>query len=88
MRVIVGKKKFLNGPMRAGVRIPGLQDGTLGTEPLSTEIALPRYREALQRLAREAPAKPNVIFGSLTQEEWMKLNLRHAELHLSFLKPA
>jgi hypothetical protein len=51
------------------------------------EESLPRYRSALERLKKETPTAPNVIFGALTHEEWIALNLRHAELHLGFLLP-
>jgi len=81
------KQKFLYGPMRAGAKIPGVEGGTLATEPVPLEESLPRYRSALQRLKKETPKAPNVIFGTLTHEEWIALNLRHAELHLGFLIP-
>ena len=41
----------------------------------------------MERLQAEAPTAPNVIFGQLTHEEWIAINLRHAELHLGFLIP-
>lgn len=80
------KNRFLNQPMRAGSRIPRVRDGTLGTEICSFEEGMERFRKSFERLKREKPGKPNVIFGELTQEEWIKMNLRHAELHLSFLR--
>jgi hypothetical protein len=79
------KRKFLYGPMRAGVKIPGVEGGTLATEPLPLEEGLERLRRVLLRLKSEAPTAPNVIFGRLTHEEAIALNLRHAELHLGFL---
>jgi hypothetical protein len=81
------KKKFLRGSMPVGVRIPGVENGTLGIDLLSTDDGAARYRAAMQRLAREAPTLPNVIFGPLTHDEWKQLHLRHAELHLGFMKP-
>jgi hypothetical protein len=78
------KKKFLYSPMRAGVKIPRIEGGTLGTETMETDVAAARLRTALERLEREAPTMPNIIFGKLTHEEWIAINLRHAELHLSF----
>jgi hypothetical protein len=84
----MGKKKFLNGSMRTGVRIPKVPGGTLGTENLPLDQAMPRYRAALEHLGRECPAQPNIIFGPLTHDEWINLNLRHAELHLSFFVPS
>ena len=81
------KRKFLYGPMRAGVKIPGVEGGTLATEPVPLEGALGRYRRVLERLKAEAPAAPNPIFGPLAHDESVALNLRHAELHLGFLVP-
>jgi hypothetical protein len=81
------KKKYLTGQMPAGVKIPRVPNGTLGTEAMSTEQALARYRAVMERLRGEAPTMPNVIFGPLNHDEWIQLSLRHAELHLSFLQP-
>jgi hypothetical protein len=81
------KRRFLYGPMRAGVRIPGVEGGTLATEPVPLEEALGRMRRVMGRLKSEAPTAPNVIFGPLNHEEWVALTLRHAELHLGFLIP-
>jgi hypothetical protein len=81
------KRAFLHEPMRAGVRIPRVPGGTLATEPMPLDEALGRMRRVMQRLKVEAPTAPNVIFGPLTHEEWVALNLRHAELHLGFLVP-
>src|SRR5439155_13332531 len=78
------KRKFLYEPMRAGVRIPGVAGGTLATEPMPLDEALGRLRRVMERLKTEPPAMPNNIFGRLTHEESMALNLRHAELHLGF----
>jgi hypothetical protein len=81
------KRKFLYGPMRAGVKIPGVAGGTLATEVRPLDDALGHMRRAMDRLKSETPTAPNVIFGSLTHEEWIAINLRHAELHLGFLLP-
>jgi len=78
------KKRYLHEGMPRGVRIPKVEGGTLGTEPLALDDGLSRYRAVIDRLRRETPSKPNVIFGPLTHEEWIALQLRHAELHLSF----
>jgi hypothetical protein len=81
------KRKFLYGPMRAGVKIPRVEGGTLATEPVPLDEALVRMRRVLGRLKTEAPTAPNVIFGPLTHEEWGALHCRHAELHLGFFIP-
>ncbi len=81
------KRSFLYGPMRAGVKIPGIPGGTLATEPATLDEALPRYRRILERLKVEAPSAPSPIFGKMTHDEWIALNLRHAELHLGYFIP-
>jgi hypothetical protein len=81
------KRKFLYGPMRAGVKIPGVEGGTLATDPVPLDEALQRFRAVMRRLQTEAPTAPNVVFGRLTHEESVAINLRHAELHLGFFVP-
>ncbi len=89
VKLIVGRRKarYLNEGMPTGVKIPRVEGGTLGTEPLSLDDGLLRLRSAIDRLEREQPTCPSPVFGPLTQEEAIKLNLRHAELHLGFLHP-
>jgi hypothetical protein len=78
------KKRFLNKGLPAGARIPGVAVGTFGVDAMPTDDALARLRSAFARLASQVPTEPNPIFDHMTHEEWIKLNLRHAELHLSF----
>jgi len=82
------KRKFLYSPMRPGVRIPGVNGGTLATERMTTEEGVRRFRAVFQRLKHEAPTAPSPIFGKMTQEDSIALNLRHAELHLGFFVAA
>jgi hypothetical protein len=82
------KKRFLYSPMRAGVRIPGVNGGTLATEPMTTDEGLRRFRAVFRRLKHEAPTAPSPIFGKMTHEESIALSLRHAELHLGFFVAA
>jgi hypothetical protein len=79
---------FIHGPMRAGVRIPGVKGGTVATEALSTVEGHERFRHAMQRLKDERAMDRHPFLGKMTQDEWIALNLRHAELHLSFLWPS
>src|SRR5262245_27442668 len=81
------KNKFLRGPMPAGVKIPNVQGGTLGTEPISLDEGLARHTKVLQRLKIEAPTLPSTIFGKMMHAEAIALTLRHAELHLGFFVP-
>jgi hypothetical protein len=74
--------RILNKGMMPGVKVGRVPGGTLGLDEVTPEQGLARWRTALQRLKASAPTIDNPAFGRLTHEEWVKLNLRHAELHL------
>jgi Protein of unknown function (DUF1569) len=80
------KNRMLYKPMRPGARIPRVSGGTLGREELSFDEGLDRFRRAFTRLKTESPRLPHLIFGPLTHDEWINQHLRHAELHLSFMR--
>jgi Protein of unknown function (DUF1569) len=79
------KNRILTKSMRAGSRIPGVADGTLATNVVPTAEALAHLHRNIDRLKASSPTSPSPLFGPLTHEEWIKLHLRHAELHLSFV---
>ena len=81
------RNNFIWKPMKPGVRIPGVAGGTLGTNPVPLDEALPRFRRTAERLKKEAPTAPSPAVGPMTHDEGIALNLRHAELHLGFLAP-
>lgn len=78
--------RFLNNGLPAGRLIPKIPGGTLHIEPVDVNIALARFEKAFTRLKNDPPTFPSPVFGIMTHEEAVKLNLRHAELHLSFVK--
>lgn len=80
------KGRYLRKGMPQGVRIPGAAEGTWGTEPLTTAEGAQRLRAALQRLRSEPARHPSPAFGPMSHEDRIALNLRHAELHLGFLR--
>ena len=81
-------RRFIRTGLRPGVRLPKVREGTYGTEVLSTEEGARRLRAALGRLKAGEPARcPSPGFGSMSEEERVQLNLRHAELHLGYLHP-
>ena len=79
-------KRILKNGMSAGVRIPRVPGGTTGMEPMPTADAAQRLLAALTRLGSdEVAAYESPAFGPLSDEDRVRLNLRHAELHLGFL---
>jgi hypothetical protein len=81
------KRKYLYEPMKPGLKIPRVEGGTLATEPMTLEEALPRFRKVSERLKKEPPTVPSPVMGYLTHDESIAINLRHAELHLGFFVP-
>ena len=81
------RNTILNKGMMPGVKVGRVPGGTLGTDEMEPEEGLRRCRDALERLRTVAPTIPNPVFGKLTHEQSVQLNLRHAELHLSFHCP-
>jgi hypothetical protein len=86
--ILLMKKRIIFKTMGPGIRIRGVEAGTFGLERMPADEGLGRMRRAYNRLASQAPSHANPIFGELTHAEWIGLNLRHAELHLSFFHPA
>ena len=81
------KNGFLNKGLPAGARIPGVPAGTFGVDVMPSDEALAQLRPAFARMQSQPPTEQNPLFGHMTHEDWIKLNLRHAELHLSFFHP-
>lgn len=52
------------------------------------DAGMARLRRVLDRLdAGEEMQRESPAFGRLTHEEWMRLHLAHAQLHLGFIDP-
>jgi hypothetical protein len=79
-------RPMLRNGMPRGVRIPGVKDGTVGIEDMTTPKAGERLLNALKRLQEREVAKfDSPAFGRMSHDDRIQLNLRHAELHLGFL---
>lgn len=78
------KPLMLSRGMPAGVRIPGVEGGTLGADDAPAGEAATRMRRAFERLDHERPDCENPLFGRMPHCDWRRLNQRHAELHLGF----
>lgn len=81
------KKKLLTQPMSPGYTIPKKWESTLPPDSTPVEEALSRLKQAIARFEREEPRAEHPALGSLTPDEWVQLHLRHAALHMSFVKP-
>jgi hypothetical protein len=85
LMVWIFKKRLLAGPMPAGFKPPrDLADAVI-PPPTPAEEGLAKLRAAVARLGREPSRAPHPLLGKLTKEEWDKVHLGHASLHMSFL---
>lgn len=83
----IRRRKILEGSMPRGVHIPGVAGGTVGMEDVAADEAARRLLAALERLRTdEEPKFDSPAFGAMSHEDRIALNLRHAELHLGFLR--
>ncbi len=81
-------EKMLEHGMPRGVRIPGISAGTTGQRMSirSSHVSIARGVDAAQHgepCTHDSPA-----FGALSQADRIRLNLRHAELHLGYMQPS
>lgn len=81
------KKKLINGSMPPGLELPAEAAKVLVPGPTSIEEGLSELQSAIARVQRDPKRAIHPVFGVLTDEEWTKLQLKHAALHLSFLVP-
>ena len=82
------KRKFLHETMRAGFQLPKDADRLMPTAEVSVPDALSHLRKSLDRFKTETPAAPHPFLGRLrNKDEYILLQLRHSELHMSFVHP-
>ena len=81
--------KMLESGMPRGVKIPGIPGGTIGADDIPTDQGIARLKRAFQRLETGEQAKhDSPAFGKMSHDDRIRLNLRHAELHLGYLNEA
>ena len=79
------KKRFLTKPLPPGFKAPndqGLQPG-----PTSPEEGLAALREAVERVKKDKKRCMHPALGNISSDEWDQFQLRHCELHMSFIVP-
>ena len=81
------KKKALGpGPMPSGIKLPAKASYMLPDPDITNEDGIAFLREQVQRIKNgEQFTHPSPIFGKLTHDQWMTIQLKHAALHLGFL---
>jgi hypothetical protein len=81
------KNSFLTKPMKPGFKLPSSASAILPAAEVSLQAALEGLRKAIARLKVEPSRAPHPFLGSLADQEYTALHLRHSELHMSFVIP-
>lgn len=80
---------LLSRPLAPGYKLPESARKILIPEPeLGVEEGLRRLAAAVARLETEEQRVPSPLLGQLSRADWDRLHCRHAELHMSLLRPA
>ncbi len=81
------KPRILKHGMKPGFKLPAEAEKTSVPPPGGDpQVALERLRRAVARLKSDATRQPHPFFGPMPAAEWDRLHLRHAEMHMSFIK--
>jgi hypothetical protein len=83
------KRSMTSGKtLPAGFKIPQSASYMQPRPGCSFEDGLARLQKVLDRLDRgEQMTHASPAFGKMSHDEWMRLHLGHAQLHLGFLHP-
>lgn len=84
------KRRFLREGFPRGFKMGPKMSAAFGPRPgVPFEEGLLALREQLSRIDRgERMTHASPGLGALTHDEWVRLHLRHAELHLAYLNHA
>jgi hypothetical protein len=81
------KPRILKHGMKPGFKLPAEAEKISIPAPGGDPVAaLERLRRAIGRSKSDQTRCPHPFFGPMPASEWDRLHLRHAELHLSFVK--
>lgn len=90
LRLVAGflKKTYLTKPLRPGFRMPeALKPVFMPPDEISTEDGLSALRTAVAQYLATTELGRHAVFGEISRGEHDMMQLRHAEMHLSFIVP-
>lgn len=87
VQMIFKRRATQGAPPPAGIRLKGRVDYLLPDDSVSFDAGMALLREQMARIARGERFKhPSPLFGDLTHEDWTRMQLGHASLHLGFFQ--
>jgi hypothetical protein len=79
------KHRFIHQALPAGFGSP---KKFIASDQTTLAEALAELRRAVERVKTETRRSFHPAFGAIDCREWDQFNLRHAEMHMSFIVPA
>jgi hypothetical protein len=82
------KQRLLTKTLPAGFKVPNKHtDSLVADSTTDVAAALSHLEQQIRRCQEAEQLQPNPVLGQLTRQQWEQFNLRHAEMHLSFVVP-
>ncbi len=81
------KNSILTKPMKPGFKLPKAAAALLPDNSTTADDGLRQLKAAVERRSHETPTAPHPFLGKLASEEVIQAQLRHCELHMSFIVP-
>lgn len=82
------KKRFLTKGIPPGFKIPEGGEQFEPEDEITVETGLQRLRDAIERIESTDERAEHVVFGPVPKEIADTFQLRHAEMHLGFVRRA
>lgn len=81
-------RKMVNVALDPGFKFPASVAKDFAPDPTTeTGPALDSLREAIDRVKADPTRAKHPGFGTITTAEWDQFQLRHCEMHMSFVQP-
>jgi hypothetical protein len=79
------KRFVISRPFAAGFKAP--KGGGLIADPQQAAVGVRALEQAIERFRAATQYRNHPVFGPMTPDEWRRFQMRHCDLHLSFLVP-
>jgi len=88
LKLVIKPVALKGGPPPAGIKLPEEAAYLIPSDSISFEDGIAELRSVIARVTTKGERFTQVspVFGKLTHEQWIKLQLGHCTLHLGFLQ--
>jgi len=81
-------KSMVRRPIKPGIKLGPSMSWLLPEQGIAWDAAADRLVGVVALAKRQKMTQASPVFGKLTDEQWISLHCRHAELHLGFIQVA